>query len=215
MSIMDSLNALRRDYDSKYKFDEIVAHADPVVQFKLWFEDAVQEGFLDVNAMTVATSTKSGKPSARIVLLKNYDERGFVFFTNFSSQKGSELAENPFASILFFWDKLDRQIRIEGRVEKITDEESYDYFKTRDYTSRLGAWASEQSKPLSSRFKLKRKVVGYMAKFPKEVPLPPYWGGYRVVPDTYEFWQGRKSRLHDRIKYIKDGSIWKKERLYP
>jgi pyridoxamine 5'-phosphate oxidase len=148
-------------------------------------------------------------------LLKNYDERGFVFFTNYESRKGIELNENPYATLLFFWDKLERQIRIEGSIEKITEEESGDYFQTRDYTARIGAWASEQSKPLSGRFKLMRKVISLMTKYPKEVPLPPFWGGYRLIPDVYEFWQGRQSRLHDRIRYFKDGEIWRKERLYP
>jgi len=214
MNLVSSLNALRRDY-GKEKFDEETANINPFEQFKLWFDDAVNADFLDANAMTLATADKTGKPSARVVLLKNFDERGYVFFTNFESRKGNELKENPFASLLFFWDKLERQIRIEGSIEKITEEESFDYFKTRDYTSRLGAWASEQSRPLSSRFKLMRKVVGYMTKYPKEVPLPPFWGGYRLIPDVYEFWQGRKSRLHDRIRYFKDGDIWRKERLYP
>jgi pyridoxamine 5'-phosphate oxidase len=214
MNIIDSLNALRRDY-GRQKFDEYTALDNPFEQFSLWFDEAIKAGFLDVNAMTLATADKKGKPSARIVLLKNYNENGFVFFTNYESRKGQELAENPNASLLFFWDKLERQVRIEGRTEKITEEESFEYFKTRDYLSRLGAWASEQSKPLSSRFKLMRKVVGYMSKFSNDVPLPPFWGGYRLIPDVYEFWQGRKSRLHDRIRYFKDGDIWRKERLYP
>ncbi|MFC2130572.1 pyridoxamine 5'-phosphate oxidase [Bacteroidota bacterium] len=214
MSIMDSLNALRRDYGS-YKFDENTAKDNPLEQFKLWFDEAVKADFLDVNAMVLSTADKTGKPSSRVVLLKNYDERGYVFFTNYESRKGLEITENPNASLLFFWDKLERQIKIEGLVEKITDKESFEYFRTRDYTSRLGAWASDQSRPLSSRFKLMRKVAGFMTKYPKEVPLPPYWGGYRLIPDVYEFWQGRKSRLHDRIKYYFDGDIWKKERLYP
>jgi pyridoxamine 5'-phosphate oxidase len=215
MNIMDSLNALRRDYESPLKLDEKSANDNPILQFKLWFEDAVKAEFLDVNAMVVSTADKNGRPSSRVVLLKNYDERGYVFFTNYEGKKGKDLSENPYASLLFFWDKLERQIRIEGRVEKITAQESYDYFKTRDYTSRLGAWASEQSRPLSSRYKLMRKVVGYMTKYPLEVPLPPYWGGFRLIPEYYEFWQGRKSRLHDRIIYKNENGNWEKERLYP
>ncbi|MFH1051561.1 MAG: pyridoxamine 5'-phosphate oxidase [bacterium] len=214
MNIIDTLNALRRDY-GKEKFDEDTAHSNPHEQFKIWFDDAVNADFLDANAMTLSTADKFGKPSARVVLLKNFDDKGYVFFTNYESRKGQDLKENPNASLLFFWDKLERQIRIEGSVEKITEEESFAYFKTRDYTSRLGAWASEQSRPLTSRFKLMRKVVSYMTKYPKDIPLPPYWGGYRLIPDVYEFWQGRKSRLHDRIRYFKDGDIWRKERLYP
>jgi pyridoxamine 5'-phosphate oxidase len=212
---MDSLNALRRDYESPLKLDENSAKVHPFEQFKIWFEDAIKADFLDVNAMVISTADKQGRPSSRVVLLKNYSENGYVFFTNYDSKKGKDLIENPHASILFFWDKLERQIRIEGRVEKISEEESYDYFKTRDYTSRLGAWASEQSEPLSSRLKLMRKVVNYMMKFPKEVPLPPYWGGFRLIPEYYEFWQGRKSRLHDRIAYKLDNGNWTKERLYP
>lgn len=215
MNIMDSLNALRRDYESPLKLDENSAKVHPFEQFKIWFEDAIKADFLDVNAMVISTADKQGRPSSRVVLLKNYSENGYVFFTNYDSKKGKDLIENPHASILFFWDKLERQIRIEGRVEKISEEESYDYFKTRDYTSRLGAWASEQSEPLSSRLKLMRKVVNYMMKFPKEVPLPPYWGGFRLIPEYYEFWQGRKSRLHDRIAYKLDNGNWTKERLYP
>lgn len=215
MNIMDSLNALRRDYDSPLKLDEKSADANPYSQFCKWFDDAVEANFLDVNAMVLSTANKAGQPSSRVVLLKNHDEIGYVFFTNFDSKKGNDLKENPFASILFFWDKLERQIRIEGKIEKISDEESYEYFKTREYTSRLGAWASEQSRPLSSRYKLMRKVVNFMTKFPKEVPLPPYWGGFRLIPDYYEFWQGRKSRLHDRITYHKENNIWLKQRIYP
>ena len=212
---MDSLNALRRDYDSPLKLDENSAKVHPFEQFKIWFDDAIKAEFLDVNAMVISTADKQGRPSSRVVLLKNYSENGYVFFTNYESKKARDLIENPYASILFFWDKLERQIRIEGRVEKISEEESYDYFKTRDYTSRLGAWASEQSGPLSSRLKLMRKVVNYMMKFHKEVPLPPYWGGFRLIPEYYEFWQGRKSRLHDRIAYKLDNGNWTKERLYP
>jgi pyridoxamine 5'-phosphate oxidase len=214
MNIIESLNALRREY-GKSQLDEKIAHDNPFLQFKLWFLDATEEGFLDTNAMTLATADKNGKPSARMVLLKKYDEKGFVFFTNYNSSKGRELSENPFAALLFFWDKLERQIRIQGSVEKISEKESYEYFRTREYTSKLGAWASEQSSPLKSRFKLLRNVVNYMRRFPREVPLPPFWCGYLLIPDEYEFWQGRKSRLHDRIRYFKDGNIWRKERLYP
>jgi len=215
MSIFDSLTSLRRDYNSGIKFDEHIAKDDPFEQFKIWFDDASKANFLDVNAMCLSTSTKDGKPSSRIVLLKQIDNKGLIFYTNYESRKGYELAENPYASLLFFWDKLERQIRIEGKVEKISEQQSYEYFKTRDYVSKLGAWASQQSKPLSSRFKLMRQVVNYMTKFKNEVPLPPHWGGYRLIPYRFEFWQGRKSRLHDRIQYNLLNNHWEKIRLYP
>jgi pyridoxamine 5'-phosphate oxidase len=204
----------RRDY-KKMSFNENIAHNDPFEQFKIWFEQALDSDFLDPNAFALSTADQNGRPSSRMVLLKEYDSKGFILFTNYESRKGKEIKENPYASMLFFWDKLERQIRIEGKVERIAEEESYDYFKTRPYTSRLGAWASKQSTQLSSRFKLMKEVAILMAKYPKDVPLPPYWGGFRLIPDSFEFWQGRESRLHDRIKYnIVDGK-WKKMRLYP
>ncbi len=215
MSILDSLASLRRDYNSGIQFDEKIAKDNPFEQFQIWFEDANKAGFLDVNAMCLSTATKDGKPSSRIVLLKKVDEKGFIFYTNYQSKKALDLAENPYASLLFFWDKIERQIRIEGIVEKITEKESYEYFKTRDYVSKLGAWASEQSKPLSSRFKLMRQVVNYMAKFKNDVPLPPHWGGFKLIPYQFEFWQGRNSRLHDRIQYNLINGTWEKIRLYP
>ena len=204
----------RRDY-KKMSFNENNAADSPFDQFKIWFEQALDSGFLDPNGMSLSTVSKDGRPSSRMVLLKEYDNEGFVFFTNYESRKGKEIAENPYAAILFFWDKLERQVRIEGKVEKISQDESYNYFKTRPYTSRLGAWASQQSKHLTSRFKLMREVALLLAKYPKEVPLPPFWGGYRLIPDAFEFWQGRESRLHDRIKYELINNNWKKKRLYP
>jgi pyridoxamine 5'-phosphate oxidase len=204
----------RRDY-KKMSFNENIAHNDPFEQFKIWFEQALDSNFLDPNAFAISTADKNGRPSSRMVLLKEYDSKGFIFYTNYESRKGKEIKENPYASMLFFWDKLERQIRIEGKVERVSEEESYDYFKTRPYTSRLGAWASKQSTQLSSRFKLMKEVAILMAKYPKDVPLPPYWGGFRLIPDSFEFWQGRESRLHDRIQYnFKDGK-WNKIRLYP
>ncbi len=204
----------RRDY-KKMSFNENLAAESPFEQFKIWFAQALDSDFLDPNALALSTTDKSGRPSSRMVLLKEYDSSGFIFFTNYESRKGSEIAENPYASMLFFWDKLERQIRIEVNLQKISEEESFDYFKTRPYTSRLGAWASKQSKQLTSRFKLIREVALLMAKYPKDVPLPPHWGGFRLVPDAFEFWQGRESRLHDRIKYELSGDKWKKKRLYP
>ena len=214
MSLFKSLFDLRRDY-GKTAFNEDVAEESPFEQFGIWFEDAVKLDFLDVNAMIVSTASKYGIPSSRVVLLKSWNEIGFVFFTNYESRKGHDLAENPHASILFFWDKLERQIRIDGIIEKISEEESYNYFKTRPYESRLGAWASHQSEVLKSRFTLLREVTKLMTKYPVEVPLPPYWGGYRLIPNVFEFWQGRPSRLHDRIRYRKDQNNWIKDRLSP
>jgi len=188
---------------------------DPVGQFTAWFGEASKTDIPDPNAMALSTSDTSGRPSSRIVLLKGFDERGFVFFTNYDSRKGKELAANPQASLLFFWDRLERQIRIEGRVERTSQEESDKYYQTRPYTSRLGAWASKQSEPLSSRFRLMRDVAGLMMKYPVNPPLPPFWGGYRLVPDAFEFWQGRESRLHDRFRYDLMNCSWRVSRLYP
>jgi pyridoxamine 5'-phosphate oxidase len=150
-----------------------------------------------------------------MVLLKQYDSRGFVFYTNYESRKGKEIAENPYGSLLFYWDILERQVRIDGKIEKISKEESEAYFKTRPYASRIGAIASMQSEILPSRFTLMRKVAELIMKHPVKVPLPPYWGGYRLQPETIEFWQGRKSRLHDRFLYTKENSKWNVKRLYP
>lgn len=214
MSILDSLYSLRRDY-KKGKFDENTAHQSPFEQFSIWFEEASNSDIFEPNAMTLATSTPGGKPSARVVLIKKADENGFVFYTNYESRKGDELELNPNASLLFYWDKLERQVRIEGVVEKVSSEESNDYFSSRPYESRLGAWASKQSKKLNSRFTLLRQVALLMAKYPAVVPLPPFWGGYRLKPDYFEFWQGRESRLHDRIIYEFLNGEWRKQRLYP
>jgi pyridoxamine 5'-phosphate oxidase len=214
-SLIKVLHSLRRDY-TRGKFDETIAKDNPLEQFREWFEEVLKTDFIEPNAMIVSTANKGGIPSARVVLLKKFDERGFVFYTNYESQKAKEIEENPNVSLLFYWDKLERQVRINGRAEKISREESEEYFRTRPYLSRIGAWASKQSKPLKSRFTLMREVAKLTMKFPFDVPLPPFWGGYRVVPFYYEFWQGRPSRLHDRIAYTlqPDGS-WIKQRLYP
>ena len=204
----------RRDY-KKMSFNEKNAAENPFDQFKIWFSQALESDFLDPNAMVLSTTGKDGRPSSRIVLLKDYDDTGFVFFTNYDSRKGREIAENPYISLLFFWDKLERQIRIEGKLEQISSEDSYSYFKTRPYLSRIGSWASKQSQILSSRFKLMRKVVLLMAKYNKDVPLPTFWGGYKLIPYTFEFWQGRESRLHDRIHYKLVNDKWTINRLYP
>ena len=214
MSIFESLDNLRKDY-TKDSFNEKTAQKNPFEQFKVWFDDAVNFPMMEPNAMALSTVSSDGRPSSRIVLLKRYDENGFVFFTNYESRKGKELETNPYASLLFYWDKLERQIRIEGITEKISIEESDDYFQSRPYESRLGAWASKQSEVLPSRFTLIREVAKLLVKYPAKVPLPPFWGGYRLKPDMFEFWQGRPSRLHDRIRYSNRGGLWIIERLYP
>jgi pyridoxamine 5'-phosphate oxidase len=215
MSIFDDFAQLRRDYGNQ-EFSERTALANPFRQFAAWFAEALACGMLEPNAMALSTTGKDCKPTSRIVLLKKFDESGFVFFTNFESEKGSQLGENQYASLLFYWDRLGKQVRINGVCSKISAVESDEYFQTRPYTSRLGAWASQQSRPLKSRFTLIRQVVQYMLKYPKNVPLPPFWGGYRIVPDYFEFWLGRESRLHDRISYtLTAAGNCIKQRLYP
>ncbi len=205
---------LRRQY-TKSSLTSKNINKDPFKQFSKWFSEVMSSDFLEPNAMTLATSTPDGKPSARVLLLKGFDENGFVFYSNYKSRKGKELEKNPYASILFFWDKLERQIRIDGKVKKVTMEESDAYFQTRPYKSRLGAWASNQSSVVGSRNELVKQFLKYMIKFKQHVPLPDTWGGYRLVPDTFEFWQGRDNRLHDRIRYKKNKGGWKIERLAP
>lgn len=214
MAMFDTLSQLRRDYQ-KGTLDESSLSKNPYEQFKHWFDEAVNAEIPDANGMAVSTVSPEGKPSSRMVLLKKYDESGFVFFTNYDSQKGKDIENNPHVSLLFFWKELEKQIRIDGTAVKISHEESDEYFQSRDYTSRLGAWASKQSNPLSSRFSLLRDVTRIMVQYPKNVPLPPFWGGFRVEPILFEFWQGRKSRLHDRFQYKKENDIWKVQRLYP
>lgn len=205
---------LRREYN-KSSLTVKNVNKDPFKQFAKWFEEVLKSGFLEPNAMAVATASKEGKPSSRILLLKGFDENGFMFYSNYKSRKGKDLDENPYASLLFFWDKLERQVRIEGKVQKLTKEESEAYFNTRPYKSRLGAWASPQSSVIEDRNAIIKDFLKYMLKFKTHVPLPPVWGGYRLIPDTFEFWQGRPNRLHDRIRYKKLKSGWKIERLAP
>jgi pyridoxamine 5'-phosphate oxidase len=214
MSLLDSISGLRRDY-TKGKFDLTNANKNPFFQFEEWFTDALSSSLIEPNAMILSTASKKCKPSSRVVLIKYADERGIVFYTNYGSRKGREIAKNPNASLLFYWDKLERQVRIEGKLEKISKEESENYFNSRPYESKLGAWASKQSQILESRFTLIRRVVKYMKKFKSDITLPPFWGGYRLVPDYFEFWQGRESRLHDRIVYKLEENKWNKSRLYP
>jgi pyridoxamine 5'-phosphate oxidase len=195
---------------------EADADPDPLRQFQLWFDAAVAAGLPEPNAMTLATCTADGVPSARIVLLKVCDERGLAFFTNYRSRKGRELANNPRAALVFFWPALERQVRVEGRVELVSADESDAYFASRPVNSRLGAWASDQSVVISGRDELERRQRELEAQFPDgRVPRPPHWGGYRVVPDVFEFWQGRPSRLHDRLRYRRVENRWVIERLSP
>lgn len=189
---------------------------DPIEQFRAWFEAACKSGLAHPEAMAMATATADGKPCVRTVLLKSFDERGFCFYTNYESRKGNELTANPRASLLFYWEPFERQVRIEGRIEKMSEEESQAYFRSRPRGSQIGAWASAQSAMIENREELQRQVVKYRTQFKgKDIPLPSFWGGYRCVPDTIEFWQGRANRLHDRLSYIKDNGAWKIVRLAP
>ena len=207
---------LRKDYTVAGLLE---SHVDPnpVKQFEKWIKEAMTAGLPEPTAMTLATATKSGKPSARIVLLKDFDNFGFVFFTNYESRKGRELFENPKASLLFHWVDLEREVRIEGAVEKVSREDSERYFRTRPKGSQLGAWASRQSEVITGREVLEDRVLQLEAEYrDKEIPMPHSWGGYRVKPDRIEFWQGRPSRLHDRIRYSRESNgTWRIERLSP
>lgn len=189
---------------------------DPFALFDAWFAEATASEAVDPNAMTVATATPAGRPAARIVLLRGRDRRGFVFFTNTESRKGEELASNGQVALLFHWKSLARQIRIEGPVELVTDAEADAYYASRARISRLGAWASQQSRPLASREVLQARVAEFDARYPGEaIPRPPYWSGFRCLPEYFEFWQDRPFRLHDRITYTPDGIFWAIGRLYP
>jgi pyridoxamine 5'-phosphate oxidase len=194
---------------------EDTAHADPYAQFSAWFEEAKQHNLPEPNAMALATATRDGAPSVRMVLLKEVDDRGFVFYTNYSSRKARELEHNARAALLFFWQPLARQVRVEGSVARVTPGESADYFRTRPRASQIGAWASVQSEPVT-RDQLERRVAELEEEYAgREVPVPPFWGGFRVTPARFEFWQGREHRLHDRLVYARDGARWRIERLSP
>ena len=211
-----SLADLRRDYALR-GLSETDVDADPFKQFQTWFSDALAAHLIEPNAMILATATRDGRPSARAVLLKGFDERGFVFYTNYESRKGEELAGNPWAALVFLWEELERQIRIEGRVEKCSEEESDAYFRSRPLGSRLSASLSHQSEVINSREVLEHRLQELMVENANgDVPRPPYWGGYRLSPTSIEFWQGRPNRLHDRLRYrlLHDGS-WPLERLSP
>lgn len=213
---MPSIADIRKDYKLKSLSENDVA-ADPIEQFGRWWNEAVQSELEEVNAMTLATATANGRPAARIVLLKDYNEEGFVFFTNYESHKGEEMKDNPHAALVFFWAALERQVRIEGTVEKVPAEESDAYFVSRPRGSRIGAWASPQSKVISGREVVEKNVTAMEQQFGEgDIPRPQHWGGYRVKPLLIEFWQGRPSRLHDRILYTADeAGKWKIERLAP
>ena len=212
---MTTLADIRRDYASRALTEQDAA-ADPIEQFRAWFAEALRAELLDVNAMTLATVSPSGDPSARTVLLKDVDERGFVFFTNYDSAKGQDLAAKPRACLLMFWAELERQVRVTGSVTRTTREESDTYFQSRPFESRIGAWASPQSRVVGGREELDARYAECLAKYASTVPLPPFWGGYRVAPERIEFWQGRKSRLHDRLLYVKAANgTWTRERLAP
>ena len=207
---------IRKEYKLK-TLNEKDVETSAILQFDKWWLEAINSSIDEVNAMTLATATPGGKPSARIVLLKGYDEKGFVFFTNYESHKGKELEINPLAAIVFFWKELERQVRVEGIIEKVSEEESNTYFFSRPKGSQVGAWASPQSKVIESREIIENDVAKYTQKFEKEtMQRPEYWGGYRLKPHLVEFWQGRESRLHDRLQYTpnKEGN-WKIERLAP
>ncbi len=205
---------IRKDYRLQELTEADVA-TDAIEQFTRWWQEAVSSQLDEVNAMTLATATKSGLPHARIVLLKDYNEKGFVFYTNYSSHKGHEMHENPHAALLFFWPALERQVRIEGVIEKVTAAESDEYFQSRPVGSRIGAWASPQSTVIADREILEENVQKYSAEFTAGIPRPPHWGGYRLVPNSIEFWQGRSSRLHDRILFTKTEGGWQINRLAP
>jgi pyridoxamine 5'-phosphate oxidase len=210
-----SLSDLRKEYSLK-KLTKKDVSPDPFKQFHTWFEEAKASISGEPNAMILSTSSQNGHPSSRVVLLKDFSEKGFVFFTNYRSRKGNELEDNPFAALLFFWGELERQVRIEGRVEKISRKESSNYFGTRPRLSQIGALASKQSKTIEKRSDLEDAFHKLDKEFEgKEIPMPENWGGYIVIPEYFEFWQGRRSRLHDRISYTAVSGLWKIERLSP
>lgn len=211
---MRNIAQIRTDY-KRGALDEEHADADPVRQFARWWDEAVASEVLEVNAMTLATADAQGRPSARTVLLKGFDANGFVFYTNYESRKGLELAANPRACLLFFWAELERQVRIDGDVERTSAEESDEYFTSRPLASRIGAWASPQSRPIPGKAWLLARAAEMGVRHGLHPARPPYWGGFRVRPQAIEFWQGRPSRLHDRLLYTREREGWTRTRLAP
>jgi len=210
-----SIADLRKSYE-RAELNEEASHADPLNQFAQWLNEAITAQVPEPNAMTVATVASNLRPSTRVVLIKGFDARGIVWFSNYDSRKGQELAGNPYAALQFHWVELERVVRIEGVVEKVSAEESDEYFHSRPLDSRIGAWASPQSEVIASRRVLVTNAARYAAKFLLQPPRPPYWGGYRLKPDNWQFWQGRKSRLHDRLRYtLQADDSWLRERLAP
>jgi pyridoxamine 5'-phosphate oxidase len=211
---MQDLAHLRKSYE-RAELDETASEADPLRQFSLWIQQALDAQLPEPNAMTLATVGADGRPSTRVVLIKGFNARGITWYTNYESRKASELAANPFAALQFHWVELERVVRIEGRVERVSAEESDAYFASRPLDSRIGAWASPQSQVIASRAVLVANAARAGAQYLLNPPRPPHWGGYRLAPDSWEFWQGRKSRLHDRLRYRQGASGWLRERLAP
>ncbi|MDO5640511.1 MAG: pyridoxamine 5'-phosphate oxidase [Neisseria sp.] len=208
------LHDIREDY-SKRELSEAECDASPLAEFERWMNEAIRAEVNEPTAMNIASVGEDGRPNSRMVLLKEVNAEGFVFFSNYLSRKGKSLAAHPFAALVFFWPELERQVRVEGRVERLDDAASDEYFKSRPYTSRIGAWASEQSTVIANKAVLVKRAAAVGLKHPISVPRPPHWGGYVVIPDRVEFWQGRPSRLHDRIQYRLQNGEWVKERLAP